>query len=114
MTNLSVAHANLVKKQLRVMAAQRLDGVATILVCNRVSADQKSILSLKVAEKSIGRSFDISIPEDRSLMNDAIAQGCELAAIRTGTKLEKAIAELAAIVEPVASAPEAKRGWRWR
>jgi len=113
-TNLSVPHANLVKKQLRVMASQRLDTITTILVCNRVSADQKAVLSQKAAEKSIGRDFDIVIPEDRPLMNDAIAQGCELSTLRAGTKLEKAIGELAGLIEPVAVQPETKRGWRWR
>ncbi len=113
-TNLTVPHATLVKKQLRVMASQRLDAIPTLLVCNRVSADQKAILTQKAAEKSIGRDFDMVIPEDRALMNDAIAQGRELASIRAGSKLEKAISDLAGLIDPVAAAPEVKRGWRWR
>jgi len=113
-TNLSVPHANLVKRQLRVMTAQRLDTLALTLVCNRVSVDQKAVVSQKAAEKSIGRDFDIVIPEDRNLMNEAIAQGCELSEIRKGTKLEKALESLALKVSPVtASAPVEKRGWRW-
>ena len=111
-TNLSVPHATLTKKQLRVMAAQRLDTIATLMVCNRVSADQKSILSQKVAEKAIGRAFDIVIPEDRSVMNEAIAQGCQISVVRQGTKVEKAISELAAAIAP-APAVETRRGWRW-
>jgi pilus assembly protein CpaE len=113
-TNLTVPHATLVKKQLRVMTSQRLDSISTLLICNRVSADQKAILAQKAAEKSIGRDFDMVIPEDRALMNDAIAQGRDLASIRTGTKLEKAIRELAGVIEPVTAAPEVKRAWRWR
>jgi len=113
-TNLSVPHINLVQRQLGVMAAQHLDGVPLTLVCNRVGADQRALVPLKVAEKALGRAFDVVIPEDRKLMNDAVAQGCELAAIRRGSKLEKAIDALAGVIDPVAAtAPVATRGWRW-
>ena len=99
-TNLSVAHINLVQRQLRVLAAQRLDTIPLTLVCNRLSADQSGIVSLKAAENVLRRKFDFVLPEDRRLVNDAVAQGCQISTIRRGSKLEKALAELAAIVAP--------------
>ncbi len=114
-TNLSVPHAHLVKQQLRVIAAQRLDTIPLTLVCNRVSIDQRAIVSQKAAEKSIGRDFDFVIPEDRATMNEAIAQGCEISQVRSAgaAKLEKAIADLAGAIVPLGAAPEVKRRWPW-
>jgi len=80
-------------------------------VCNRVSVDQKAIVSQKAAEKSIGRDFDYVIPEDRAMMNEAIAQGCELSSVRTGTKVERSIAELAGSIVPIPVAAEGRRKW---
>lgn len=111
LTNLSVPHANLVKTQLRMLEAQRLDSIPLTLVCNRVSGDQRAVVSRKAAEKSIGRAFDYEIPEDRQMMNEVIAQGCELSSVRTGTRIERAIAELAGSIVPISVAPEAKRRW---
>jgi pilus assembly protein CpaE len=102
-TNLSVAHINLVQRQLKVIVAQRLDTIPLTLVCNRLSADQLGVVSVKAAENVLRRKFDIVLPEDRRLMNDAIAQGCQLSTIRRGSKLEKALAELAAVVAPAAA-----------
>ncbi|MGH7025059.1 MAG: AAA family ATPase, partial [Caulobacteraceae bacterium] len=113
-TNLSVHHATLVKTQLRMLAAQRLDGITLTLVCNRVSVDQKAIVSQKAAERSIGRDFDFVIPEDRAMMNDAIAQGCQLSQVRAGTKVERAIAELANSIVPISVSGDSKRRWLWQ
>ena len=112
-TNLSVPHINLVKRQLKVMATQNLDGVPLTLVCNKLSPDQQAIVPLKTAEKAIGRNFDVVIPEDRKLMNDAIAQGCQLSTIRGGSRLEKAIAELAGLISPAAAVQPDRRARRW-
>ena len=111
-TRLSVPHINLVKRQLRALAAQSLDGIPLTLVCNQVNAEQQAIVSVKAAEKAIGRDFDVVIPEDRRLMDEAIAQGREISSVRRGSKLEKAIAELAANLAPVAAAGEQRRR-RW-
>jgi pilus assembly protein CpaE len=116
-TNLSLPHAILAKRQLRVLALQRLDTISMVMVCNRFSADQRSIITQKDAEKAIGRTFDLLVPEDRALMNDAVAQGCEISSIRTGSKLEKSIGQLANMIVPATtsagSAGEPKRRWRW-
>ncbi|HWA60450.1 MAG TPA: hypothetical protein VG939_03705 [Caulobacteraceae bacterium] len=93
-TQLTVPHVNFVRRQIRALASQGLDGVPLILVCNGLSADQQAGLSVKAAEKAIGRTFDAVLPEDRKVVNAAINQGVELAQVKRGTKLEKAIGEL--------------------
>jgi pilus assembly protein CpaE len=94
-----------------MLTAQGLDTVPLTLVCNRVSVDQKAIVSQRAAEKSIGRDFDYVITEDRAMMNEAIAQGCELSTVRTGTKVERSIADLASSIVPIPVAAESRRKW---
>ena len=94
-THLSVPHVQLVKRQLRVLASQRLEDRPLLLVCNSLSPDQTATVSIKAAERAIGRNFDVVIPEDRRTMTAALNQGVELAAVRRGTKIEKAIGVLA-------------------
>ena len=104
-THLSVPHVQLVKRQLRVLESQRLDDRPLILVCNSLSPDQTASVSIKTAERALDRPYDLVIPEDRRTMTAALNQGVELAAIRRGAKLEKAIGELADKVTAAASAP---------
>ena len=79
------------------------------MVCNALSSDQQQSVSLKAAERSLGRPFDVVLPSDIRTMNAAINQGVELSAVRRGTKLEKALAQLLAIVRaPVAAARQAR------
>ncbi len=99
-TQLSVPHIQLVQRQLRMLANQRLDDREIILVCNALNAEQQSSVPLKAAEKALGRPFDVVIPEDRRVMMDAINQGVEVSAVKRGTKLEKAIASLAMRLQP--------------
>jgi pilus assembly protein CpaE len=94
-THLSVAHIHLVKRQLRFIASQRLEERPMTLVCNAASPEQLASVPLKVAEKGLGRAFDVVIPKDRKTMIAALNEGVELSAIRRGTPLEKAITELA-------------------
>lgn len=94
-TQLTVPQIQLVKRQLRMLAAQRLEEKPLTLVCNAVSGDQLKAVPIKSAERALGRSFDVVVPEDRRLMDAAINQGLELASVRRGTKLEKALGELA-------------------
>lgn len=95
-TNLSVAHVTLVKRQLQVLNIQGFEGVPLKIVCNALSGDQQETLSLKAAERALGRPFDVVLPYDSRTMNSAINQGVELSAVRRGTKLEKALAQMAA------------------
>lgn len=112
-THLSVGHVSLAKRQLRVLATQGLDTKPITLVCNALGPDQQGVLSAKTAEKAIGRSFDIVIPEDRRLMIDAVAQGRPISAIRSGSKLEKGLLELARVVDPAQAPRTDKRRRLW-
>jgi len=108
-TQLSVPHINLMKRQIQVLSSQGLDSTPTILVCNALSSDQQESVSLKAAERSLGRAFDVVLPCDVRTMNAAINQGVELASVRRGTKLEKALAQLlAAVRAPVSAERQAK------
>lgn len=111
-THLSVPHVQLVNRQLRVLAAQHLDQRPVILVCNALSSDQQASVSLKAAERALERTFDIVIPEDRRAMFAAINQGVELSAVARGSKVEKAIAQLADKIAVGAIAPAPTRGRR--
>jgi len=111
-THLSVPHVQLVKRQLRVLASQQLEDRPLILVCNGLTPEHTASVSIKAAERALGREFDIVIPEDRRTMTAALNQGVELSAVRRGTKLEKAIGELADKVAATAPVAAARRGWR--
>lgn len=97
-THLSVPHMQLVKRQLRVLAAQKLDHKPIHLVVNAASADQLAALPLKVAEKAIGRNFDLVIPEDRRTAGLATNQGVELNEVKTSSKLGTGVSQLASLV----------------
>ena len=109
-TQLSVPHVNLMKRQLQVLASQGLEATPTILVCNALSSEQQESVSLKAAERSLGRAFDVVLPSDVRTMNAAINQGVELSSVRRGTKLEKALAQLLAAVRAPASAERQAKG----
>src|SRR5262249_38043065 len=108
---LSVAHIHAVKRQLRVLAGQGLGDTPVVLVCNAVTADQQSQVSLKAAERALGRSFDVVAPEDRRVVNSATNEGLEIAAVRRGTQIERAGELLAARVvgQALAPAPTSRR-----
>lgn len=97
-TRLSVPHVHLVRRQLGLLAAQKLDAIPLTLVCNAVNSENQGLLSIKGAERAIGRTFDIVIPDDPRVMGAACNQGLEIASVRRGTKLEKMIAELAEVM----------------
>ena len=111
--DLSVPRINLLKRQLRLLELQQLNNIPTTLVCNRVTQEKLSVVSIKSAEKALGRDFDVVMPKDDKLMLAAIAQGCELSDVQRGSKLEKEIGKLADIIEPstVAPAPVRRRLW---
>lgn len=108
-TQLSVAHVHLARRQLGVLAMQKLDGVPLTLACNAVSGEQQDLLGLKAAERAIGRPFDIILPEDRRAMGGATNQGRKLSEVRRGTKLEKQVALLADRIAADALAPVAMK-----
>jgi pilus assembly protein CpaE len=112
-THLSVPHLQMVDRQLQVLKAQGLDGRKLTLVINGLAPEHTEFISVKTAERALGREFAVSIPEDRKVMTAAINQGVEIAAIKRGTKLEKAIADFAHLLVPATAAmttkPDRKR-----
>jgi Flp pilus assembly CpaE family ATPase len=99
-------------RQIATLHAQGLDDRKLTLICNALSSDHTALLSIKSAERALGRSFDVVVPEDRRTMNAAINQGVELSTIRRGSKIERAIEELAQIVAPQsAERDKVKRRW---
>lgn len=94
-TQLSVPHVHLVRRQLAMLSTQQLDDRPVVLVCNAVNSDQQSTISIKAAERAIGRPFDLVIPEDNRVMCSAINRGMEISAVKRGTKLERAIVMMA-------------------
>ena len=90
-TQLSVPHVHLVRRQLAVLALQKLDDRPIVLVCNGLSKEQQKSISVKAAQRAIGREFDFVIPEDRPTMIAAINRGVGISSIRRATGLEKAI-----------------------
>jgi len=97
-TRLSVPHVHLLRRQLNLLAQQKLDAVPLTLVCNAVNNDRQNMLSVRAAEKAIGRAFDIVLPDEAHVMEAACNQGLEISAVRRGTKLEKMVATLADII----------------
>jgi pilus assembly protein CpaE len=94
-TNLSVAHVHLTRRQLSVLKLQKLSDLPLTLVCNAVTAEQQNMLPVKNAEKAIGRPFDVVLPADYAAMGAATNEGLMLSAVRRGTKLEKAVGQFA-------------------
>ena len=94
-SKLSVAHVHLVRRQINILSMQNLDRLPTILACNAITADQQNLLSIKSAERAMGRSFHILLPEDARVMGGASNQGVSLAEVRRGTKLEKIVGQFA-------------------
>ena len=108
-SHLSVAHVHMVDRQLATLRAQGLEDRKLTLVCNALSPDQASGVSVKSAERALGRSFDVVIPEDRKLMMAAINQGVEISSIRRGSKLERGISELTHLLVPETVEKKAQR-----
>lgn len=108
-TNLSVPHAHLTRRQLKILASQRLDVTPLTLVCNSIGGHTAAGVSVKAMEKAIGRDFDVLLPEDRKLVVEAINQGVALHSIKRGTKLEKALVALADSIHAPAMAAERRK-----
>jgi pilus assembly protein CpaE len=104
-TQLSVAHVHLVRRQLGVISLQQLDALPLTLVCNAITSEQSKLLQIKAAERAIGRSFNIKIPSDELAMGAATNQGLTLSTVRGGKKLEKSVRLFANAMAAEALAP---------
>ena len=94
-TRLTVPHIHLVRRQLALLAAQKLDATPVVLVLNAVTPDQQRALPIKEAERAFGRRFQFVLPSDERVMTTATNGGLTLAAVRRGTKLGAGVAALA-------------------
>jgi pilus assembly protein CpaE len=108
-TRLTVGNLQLTKRQLRMLSNQQLDGTPLTLVCNAVSHDQEQSLSVKAAERALGRPFDVVIPDEGRLMREANNQGVELAALQRTAKLLKSVTALADAIAPATVTSAAAR-----
>lgn len=110
-TRLSVPHLQMVDRQLQVLKAQGLDSRNLTLVINALAPEQTASLSVKAAERALGREFTLLIPEDRKVMSDAINQGAAIGAVKHGTKLEKSLVDFARLLAPAMAetAPRKRR-----
>lgn len=108
-TQMSVPHTHLTKRQLKVLASQRLDVTPLTLICNGAGGQTASGVSQKAIEKVLGREFDVLLPEDRKVVVEAINQGVAISAIKRGTKLEKALVSLADKLMPVTATTERRK-----
>jgi Flp pilus assembly CpaE family ATPase len=97
-TNLSVPHAHIVQRQIGVLQSQGIDLKSLTLLANRVGGDAPTNISLRAVEAAIGRTFDVTVPEDRKLMNEAVNQGAAITALRRGSKLEKALRQVVGLI----------------
>ena len=109
-TNLTVPHIQMTKRQLATLALLDLDSRPIILACNQVNPEQQSSLSQKAAERALGRSIDVMIPEDRRVMTAASNQGLEIRDVQKGGKLHNAVLVLADMLADRAPAAVARRG----
>ncbi|MFN3515217.1 MAG: CpaE family protein [Phenylobacterium sp.] len=103
-TELSVAHAHLVRRQLQELADQGLSHIPLRLICNRCVAEAAAGVGFRAVEAAIGRGFDVKIAEDRKLMGSAVNQGLSVRALRRGSQLERSLRELATLIAPQAAA----------
>jgi len=110
-SHLSVPHMQLIKRQLRVLVAQKLDDKPLTLVLNAVSKEQLETLPLKTAETAVGRPFDLVIPMDERTANLAVNQGLELNAVKRGAKITTAVDQLASLATTGVLAPAQNTGF---
>jgi Flp pilus assembly CpaE family ATPase len=109
-TQASVPHALMAKRQISLLESQRLGDIPLTLVCNRCGGDNPPSVPIKAIEGAIGRAFDVQVPEERKTMAEAINQGMALAQIRRGSKIERALEVLGERLAPSATATKKRRG----
>jgi pilus assembly protein CpaE len=112
-SNLTLTHVHLVKRQLSILSDQGLGSIPITLICNRVTDDQMALVPIKAAQQAAGRNYDFILPEDGKLMNAAIAQGVSLSAVRAGAKLDKGIQKIADTLLPAAAPVKRPGRFRW-
>lgn len=87
------------RRLLDTLRQEGLDGVPLITVINRYERSMfKREIGNKEAEKALGRAVDAFVDNDLKSLSQATNEGVPLSEVRGGEKIEKQIAELAALM----------------
>lgn len=87
-TQLSVSGIRRARRQLDTLKATDLDQIPVHVVVNRFNASGAKTVSIKEAEKALGRKIDSVVRSDFHLVSEAQDLGVALSAIKKKTKVE--------------------------
>ncbi len=88
---LTVASVRQARRQLDTMRAHGLEEVPVKVVLNRFEKGWGKSIHFKEAESALGRKFDYFVPNDFTLVSEALNQGVALSGIKRKSKVEKGI-----------------------
>lgn len=90
-TQCSVAGIRQAKRQVQTMMAEGLSDANVRIVLNRYDKGWGKAISLKEAEKALGRRVDYCVGNDYKLVSEALNQGVALSEIKKRSGVEKGI-----------------------
>ena len=73
------------------MREKGIDEAHTAIVVNRFESRWSREVTVKEAEKALGRQIDYFVPNDYKTVNAALNEGVRLSEIKRGSKVEKRI-----------------------
>ena len=90
-TQLTVAAIRQSRRLLEIMREKGIDEAHTAIVVNRFESRWSREVTVKEAEKALGRQIDYFVPNDYKTVNAALNEGVRLSEIKRGSKVEKRI-----------------------
>lgn len=90
-TQLTVAAIRQSRRLLEIMREKGIDEGQTAIVVNRFESRWSREVTVKEAEKALGRQIDYFVPNDYKTVNAALNEGVRLSEIKRGSKVEKRI-----------------------
>lgn len=93
-TQLTVAAIRQSRRLLEIMREKGIDEAHTAIVVNRFESRWSREVTVKEAEKALGRQIDYFVPNDYKTVNAALNEGVRLSEIKRGSKVEKRIEAL--------------------
>ena len=90
-TQLTVAAVRQSRRLLEIMREKGIDEAHTAIVVNRFESRWSREVTVKEAEKALGRQIDYFVPNDYKTVNAALNEGVRLSEIKRGSKVEKRI-----------------------
>lgn len=90
-TQLTVAAIRQSRRLLEIMREKGIDEAHTAIVVNRFESRWSREVTVKEAEKALGRQIDYFVPNDYKIVNAALNEGVRLSEIKRGSKVEKRI-----------------------